>query len=76
MVTRKGIIVYFASAKVRQEIEKLGVNIVYINESRNYLTGYVDMNQFERVKKIIEGMKNVRKVDESLAEMENLNFTE
>lgn len=76
MVTRKGIVIYFSQAKIRQEIEKLGVNIVYVNEKRFYMTGYVDTTQFERVKKTIEGFKNVKKVEESLAEMENLDFTE
>jgi uncharacterized protein YlbG (UPF0298 family) len=76
MVNRKGIVIYFASAKVRQEIEKLGVSIVYVNEKRFYMTGYVDSNQFDRVKKAIEGFKNVKKVEESLIEMDNLNFTE
>jgi len=76
VVTRKGIVIYFTQAKVRQEIEKLGVNIVYVNEKRFYMMGYVDSTQFDRVKKAIEGFKNVKKVEESLAEMENLNFTE
>jgi uncharacterized protein YlbG (UPF0298 family) len=76
MVSRKGIIVYYATPKVRQEIEKQGVNIVYQNEKRNYLTGYVDATQFERIKKVLETMKNIKKVEESLVEMEELNFSE
>jgi len=76
MVTRKGIVIYFTQAKIRQEIEKLGVNIVYVNDKRFYMAGYVDSTQFERIKKTIEGFKNVKKVEESLAEMENLDFTE
>ena len=74
MVIRKGILVYFASGKIRQEVEKVGVNIVYFNEKRNYLAGYVDATQFERIKKQLETMKNVRKVEESLLDMEPLNF--
>jgi uncharacterized protein YlbG (UPF0298 family) len=76
MVSRKGIIVYYATPKVRQEIEKQGVNIVYQNEKRNFITGYVDSNQFERIKKALETMKNIKKVEESLVEMEELNFSE
>lgn len=76
MVSRKGIIVYYATPKVRQEIEKQGVNIVYQNEKRNFITGYVDSNQFERIKKTLETMKNIKKVEESLVEMEELNFSE
>jgi uncharacterized protein YlbG (UPF0298 family) len=76
MVSRKGLIVYFASPKVKQEIEKLGINIVYQNDKRNYLTGYVDASQFDRVKKQLESIKNIKKVEESLVDMEVLNFTE
>jgi uncharacterized protein YlbG (UPF0298 family) len=76
MVTRKGIIVYYATPKVRQEIEKQGVNIVYQNDKRSYITGYVDATQFERIKKLLETMKNIKKVEESLVEMEVLDFAE
>jgi len=76
MVSRKGLIIYFASSKVKQEVEKLGINIVYVNEKRSYLTGYVDASQLERVKKQLETMKNIKKVEESLVDMEVLNFTE
>lgn len=74
MIVRKSILVYFVSPKIRQEVEKLGVNIVYVNDKRNYLAGYVDATQFERVKKQLEAMKNIKKVEESLVDMDVLNF--
>ncbi|MDP2424865.1 MAG: DUF2129 domain-containing protein [Candidatus Izemoplasmatales bacterium] len=76
MIQRKGIITYFQSAKVVSEIEKLGVNIAYKNEKRGYCIGYVDENQFSRIKKQIEALKNVKKVEESLLEMEQFSFVE
>jgi len=76
MISRKGIIVWFATSKVRQEIEKQGVNVVYQNDKRNYLTGYVDASQFDRIKKQLETMKNIKKVEESLVDMEVLDFPE
>jgi len=76
MVSRKGIVIYYTTAKVVQEIEKLGVHIVYKNDKRNYLTGYIDSTQFERVKKQIETMKTIKKVEESLLENTNYEFTE
>lgn len=76
MINRKGIIVYFQTPKVIQEIEKQGIAVVYKNEKRNYLVGYVDKNQFDRVKKQLEGMKNVKKVEESLLDMEQFAFPE
>ncbi len=76
MVSRKGIVIYYTTAKVVQEVEKLGVHIVYKNDKRNYLTGYIDSTQFERVKKQIEMMKTIKKVEESLLENTNYEFTE
>jgi uncharacterized protein YlbG (UPF0298 family) len=76
MIIRKGIIVYFQTSKVIQEIEKQGVAVVYKNDKRNYLVGYVDKNQFDRVKKQLEGMKNIKKVEESLLDMEQFAFPE
>jgi uncharacterized protein YlbG (UPF0298 family) len=76
MVSRKGITIYYVTPKVRQEIERQGVNIVYQNDKRNYLTGYIDTNQYDRIKKQLEAMKNIKKVEESLVDMDVLAFTE
>ncbi|MDD3841937.1 MAG: DUF2129 domain-containing protein [Candidatus Izemoplasmatales bacterium] len=76
MVSRKGLTIYYVSPKVRQEIERQGVNVVYQNDKRNFLTGYVDANQFDRIKKQLEAMKNIKKVEESLVDMDVLTFTE
>jgi len=74
MIVRKSVLIYFNSAKIRPEIEKQGVNVVYVNDKANYMAGYVDASQFERIKKQLEGMKNVRKVEESLVDMDPLSF--
>ncbi len=76
MVSRKGMIIFFQTPKVVAEIEKAGVHVVYKNDKRNYLTGYVDSAQFEKVKKQVEAIKNVRKVEESLQDMQELDFKE
>ena len=76
MVSRKGLVVYFTTTKIIPEIEKLGVHIVYKNEKRNYLTGYVDSPIFERVFKQIEAMKACKKVEESLMDFSNYEFKE
>ena len=76
MVSRKGLIVYYSTPKIGTEIEKKGVHVVYNNEKRNYLTGYVDTNQFERVKKDISQLKAVKKVEDSLMEFDNYTFKE
>lgn len=76
MVSRKGIVVYFTTPKIVTEIEKLGVHIVYKNEKRNYLTGYLDSQLFERVFKQIEAMKACKKVEESQMDFANYTFKE
>lgn len=76
MVKRKGIIVYFQNKKVAKEIEKAGVNVTYLNPKANYLSGYVDADQFERIKKQIQKIRQVKKVDESLVDMDVFEFTE
>ena len=76
MVSRKGLVVYFTTPKIVMEIEKLGVHIVYKNEKRNYLTGYLDSQNFERVFKQIEAMKACKKVEESQMDFANYTFKE
>lgn len=76
MVSRKGLVVYFTTPKIVTEIEKLGVHIVYKNEKRNYLTGYLDSQNFERVFKQIEAMKACKKVEESQMDFANYTFKE
>ena len=76
MVSRKGLVVYYTTAKIIPEIEKLGVHIVYKNDKRNYLTGYLDSFVFDRVFKQIEAMKACKKVEESLVDYTNYTFKE
>jgi len=76
MISRKGIVVFYQSPKVIAEVERLGVHVTYRNDQRSYLAGYVDASQFEKIRKQLEAVKNVRKVDESLADMQELDFNE
>jgi uncharacterized protein YlbG (UPF0298 family) len=76
MIQRKGIVIFYQSPKVIAEAERLGVHVTYRNEQRNYVAGYVDATQFERIRKQLEQMKNVRKIDESLVDMKELDFSE
>ncbi len=76
MIKRKGIIVYFQNKKIAKEAETLGVSIAYLNPKAGYLTGYIDADQFEKAKKQLLRHKLVKKVDESLLDMENFDFKE
>lgn len=73
MVNRKGIVIYFQNTKVIKVIKKFNINIAYINEAGKYLTGYVDSEEYLTIKKELIKNKLIRKVDESLIEMPNLN---
>ncbi|MBN2696961.1 MAG: DUF2129 domain-containing protein, partial [Bacilli bacterium] len=53
-----------------------GVNIAYVNPKANYLSGYVDADNFEKVKKQIQNLRLVRRVDESLVDMDEFSFKE
>ena len=69
MVERKGIVIYFQNKKVIKNIKKFDINISYINEAGRYMTGYVDSKDFNTIKKELNNLKLVKKVDESLIEM-------
>ncbi len=76
MVKRKGIIVYFQNKKVEKDVEKAGVNITYLNPKARYLTGFVDADDYEKVRKQLQKFRLVRKVDESLVDMDEFDFKE
>lgn len=76
MVSRKSLIVYFQNKKVAKEIEKLGVNITYINAKTNYLTGYLDATNYEKVKKQIATLRHVKKVEDSFLDLGGFDFKE
>ena len=74
MTSRKGIVVFFRNSKIIKKIEKMNINVVYINKPGKYLTGYVDAKDFDSIKKQLKKHKLVRNVDESLVEMPELNI--
>ena len=74
MVERKGIVVYFQNKKVIKTIKKYNINITYVNTAGKYLTGYCDTAEFEKIKKDLKQKKLIRKVDESLIEMPEIDL--
>ena len=76
MIKRKGMIIYIQTPKILSEIEKCGINITYKNEPRGYVVGYVDEQEYSRIKKQVEAFKQVRKVEESLLDMSQFSFKE
>lgn len=76
MVSRKALIFYFQSKKVLKEIEKFNLNIVYVNEKANYAVAYTDSQNVEKAKKQLQSVHGIKKVEESLADMDHLDFKE
>jgi len=76
MVSRKAIIVYFQSKKVLKELEKFNLNVVYVNDKANYAVVYTDTQNVEKAKKQMQNIHGIKKVEDSLAEMDHLEFKE
>jgi uncharacterized protein YlbG (UPF0298 family) len=76
MVSRKAMVIYFQSKKVVKEIEKLNMNLTYVNEKANYAIAYTDTSNYDKAKKQVQALHGIKKVDDSLADMEHLEFKE
>ncbi len=74
MIDRKGIIIYFLNPKVIKVVNKLKVNVTYVNKAGKYLTGYCDAKDFPNIKKELKKHRLIRKVDESLVEMPSIEI--
>jgi uncharacterized protein YlbG (UPF0298 family) len=75
MVKRKGIVVYFRSNKVLKKLSEFNINITYVNKLGKYLTGYVDEKQFDEIAKSLKKIKQIKYVDSSRVDMEDLSFS-
>ncbi len=74
MVERKGIVIYFQNKKAIKAIKQYNVDISYVNDAGRYLTGYCNAEDYPNIKKELKKHKLIRKVDESLVEMPNIEL--
>jgi uncharacterized protein YlbG (UPF0298 family) len=74
MVKRKGIVVYFRSNKVLKKLSNYDINITYINKLGKYLTGYVDDDKYDVIKQDLKKIKQIKYVDQSKVDMDDLSF--
>jgi len=65
MRNRKSIIVYFKSPRVLKRLKKIG-NVAYFHNKRKYAVLYIDEERMEKIRKELEALKHVRRVEESL----------
>lgn len=76
MIRRKEIIIYIQNKKAVKELEKLSMNITYINEKANYVVAYIDRDNSDKFKKQILSTPGVKRVEESLVDLEEFSFKE
>jgi uncharacterized protein YlbG (UPF0298 family) len=67
MLKRKSLIVYFRNPKVLKQVEKFG-EIMYFTKKKKYAVIYVNEEELQEKKKELQGLKLVRKVEESLSD--------
>ncbi len=65
MRNRKSIIVYFKSPRVLKRLKKIG-HIAYFHKKRKYAVLYIDEDRGDKIRKELESLKHVRRVEDSL----------
>ncbi len=75
MVKRKGFVVFFQNKKVIKEIDNIA-NITYVSDKKKYLMAYCDAKRFEGYKQQISKVHGVKKVIESLYDLDEFTFEE
>lgn len=75
MIKRKGIVVYFRTTKVLKKIKQFDINITYINKLGKYLTGYVNEDSFDQIANALKKIKQIKYVDSSKIDMDDLSFS-
>jgi len=76
MIRRKEIIIYIQNKKAVKELEKLSMNITYVNEKANYVVAYIDRDNSDKFKKQLLSTSGVKRVEESLVDLEEFSFKE
>jgi len=75
MVKRKGIVVYFRSNKILKKLKHYDINITYVNKLGKYLTGYVNESKYDEIKKALQKIKLIKKVESSRVDMDEFSFS-
>jgi len=76
MVKRSSIILYYRNKKVLKNLDKFHLNIAYTNHKAGYAVAYLDSEYVEKVKKQLMTIHGIKKVEDSLNEMDYLDFEE
>jgi uncharacterized protein YlbG (UPF0298 family) len=73
-IGRKCLVIYYNSHHCLKKIENLG-NLIYHSKKLRYAYLYVDEKQVNKSMEAIKKIHGVNKVELSLVEMEEFNFT-
>lgn len=73
-ISRKLLVVYYNNPQAIKKLEKHG-NLIYHSNKLKYAYLYIDAKEVKSATNNIKNIKGVYKVEESLLEMEEYNFT-
>lgn len=74
MIQRKGIIVYFETKEVLEQLDKTVVNIYYVSEKNKYAIIYCDSNRYKPLCSQLSQMKGIISFEDSMNNVEANSF--
>ena len=74
MIQRKGIIVYFETKEVLEQLDKTVVNIYYVSEKNKYAIIYCDLNRYKPLCNQLSQMKGILSFEDSMNNVEANSF--
>ena len=74
MIQRKGIIVYFETKEVLEQLDKTVVNIYYVSEKNKYAIIYCDLNRYKPLCSQLSQMKGIVSFEDSMNNVEANSF--
>ena len=74
MIQRKGIIVYFETKEVLEQLDKTVFNIYYVSEKNKYAIIYCDLNRYKPLCSQLSQMKGIVSFEDSMNNVEANSF--
>ena len=74
MIQRKGIIIYFETKEVLEQLDKTVVNIYYVSEKNKYAIVYCDLNRYKPLCSQLSQMKGIISFEDSMNNVEANGF--
>ena len=74
MIERKGLIVYFETEEVLEQLDKTIVNIYYVSKKNKYATIYCDANRYKPLCAQLSNMPGIISFEDSNNNVEANSF--